>query len=93
MKFNYGKRISIELSNYIRKYTTGSDQQDVTEMDNINCSNSSLRDVVLRYNPLSSDNVRDAVIELMRIAIANSTRVSVEAKKDTSKFKKMLPKI
>lgn len=66
---NYGKRISEELANYLRKYTKKTDWSSVSE-DFPGVSFSTIRDVIYRTNSLTENNSK-AIQELMRKAIQN----------------------
>lgn len=76
---NYGKPISLQLSDYLREFTGDKDRALVCEKDFINAqgdkynvSLSTLKYVVLRTNNLTEANSK-AVVELMKIAVKNCT--------------------
>jgi len=67
---NYGKPISEELSTYLKEYTDNNDRANVAAKTGVSIS--TIRDVTYRNNNLTESNAV-AILELMRIAVANCT--------------------
>lgn len=67
-KEHFGKRISDELSQILRKNTNQYDRMECATANDI--SESSLRQIVYRMHSLSYNN-HQAVIDLMRKALSN----------------------
>jgi hypothetical protein len=65
---DFGKPISEELSENLKKYTSKDDRADVSIKTGISVS--TIRDVVYRANMLTENN-SIGIIELIKVAIAN----------------------
>lgn len=76
----FGNPISEKLSKYLRDWTDKEDRANVASMPTVNVSTSTIRDVVFRSNNLTKDN-SFAILELMKIAVANCNNRIAYAKK------------
>ena len=85
---HHGKLISEQLSDYLRNFTTTQDRAVIA--DKMNVSTSIIRDVVFRTRTLTENNA-PAIVELMRVAIYNSTQNIHKAKEAKKYLQKQLP--
>lgn len=85
---HYGKRISEQLSEYLKEFTDVNDRADVAERMNV--SSSIIRDVVYRTRTITDKN-KDAIIELMRVAIKNCMSRMASAKSAKTFLESQLP--
>jgi len=67
---NYGKPISEQLAEYLKTYTDNNDRANVAAKTGVSIS--TIRDVTYRANNLTESNAV-AIVELMRVAVANCT--------------------
>lgn len=84
---NYGKLISLPLSQYLKKYITMEDHS--LAQDRTGVSSETIYSVIRRRRTLSK-HTSPAIEELMRIAIQNCMRKAKEAKEAKSALTKML---
>jgi len=85
---HYGKRISEKLSEYLKEFTDVNDRADVAEKMEV--SSSIIRDVVYRTRTITANN-KDAIVELMRVAIKNCMSRMASAKTAKTFLESQLP--
>jgi len=78
MLFNYGNPISEQLAQYLKDYTDNNDRANIAAKTGVSIS--TIRDVTYRTNNLTEGN-SVAIIELMKVAVANCTNKIEYSKK------------
>ncbi len=84
---HFGKPISVELSDYLRQWTTKEDLLQVFETTQVSVKR--LQAIMYRKRKLTSANA-EGVIRLMELAIRNCTHKIQYAKKSERVLKSML---
>lgn len=86
-KDNIGKKISIELSEYLKEYTSIKDRSKICEQNGV--GDETLNRAIRRTKPASEKTLK-AIEDLMRLAIEKSRNKRKELTKVERVFKKMI---
>lgn len=86
---HFGKPISVQLSEYLKANISKNDLADVATKTDVSIS--TVRDVMYRNNGLTENN-STAIVELVKIAIANCNNMIGETRRAKSFLEKLMEK-